>query len=116
MCSRNQFEQFPPPRVFYPLYFDTHPNCPGSGIPCRILDPFSQFFFCEQPSLFHSLSKERKSSLLLSTRCALFTKNNRGVPQLVPIWNSPEPTLLTPRPGLRLSSVLQFFLWRDHPC
>src|SRR5438552_3198013 len=26
MCNRDQFEQFPPPRVFYPLSFDTHPN------------------------------------------------------------------------------------------
>src|SRR5438876_198107 len=27
MCNRNQFEQFLPPRVFYPLSFDTHANC-----------------------------------------------------------------------------------------
>ena len=26
MCNRDQFEQFLPPRVFYPFCFDTHPN------------------------------------------------------------------------------------------
>src|SRR6267154_3502548 len=26
MCNRDQFEQFPPPRVFYPLSFDTPAN------------------------------------------------------------------------------------------
>src|SRR5216684_1596680 len=94
-----------------PFSFDTHTNAPGVYRATRV----SSSTLC---SLFRSLCKERRISPLSSIGCALFAKNNRGVPQLFftprpfpegPIWESSHPSCPPSDCGTLAESLLGAF-------
>src|SRR5437588_9401471 len=76
----------------YPLCFDNDPFClsrnPFLLITIWIAYVWNRSAALSLPSLFAALCKERNASPIFSAACALFAKNNRGVPRLFPIWNA----------------------------